>query len=176
MHGRQFAGWFVAASLFASPLAALAQDDDDFDLDDDEPDFAESRGFARFDVHLDLGWAAAGGVGFRGDFRVARDIIERADDDLALSLGAELFVTKPGLAVWPMAAMQWNFYLGHRWSVFPEAGLVVFTGEPHHRDRVGAFAVVVPFLGAGARLHFSPRHAVLFRINWPAGLQIGLTF
>lgn len=174
MNGRRSAiSAAVVGMLSALPTVALAQNATGYE----GGSTARDRGAVRFDVHLDLGWAAAYGVGFRGDIALAPDgLFDTLDDDLALSLGAEAFVGPSAFGIWPLGAMQWNFYFARRWSVFPELGIVVFTGGKEQHAPAKPFAVVAPFLSAGARYHFSARHALLFRVNWPAGLQVGLTF
>lgn len=138
---------------------------------------------ARIDVHLDLAWYAAFGLGFRVDIPIVEDgLIDSVDDELAISPGAELFFFRwrhrdgyddGYAALWPLIALQWNFYLDD-WSLFPELGLVFVVWDDYWDDRHGGF--IYPFLGLGARYHFNSRNALLMRINWPAGFQIGITF
>jgi hypothetical protein len=130
----------------------------------------------RFDVHLDFGWYANAGVGVRADIPVVPDgIVDGVDDDLSLSLGAELFwfYRNEGFGVFPLAAMQWNFYLSEDWSLCPEIGVALWFG-PDRNDHWRS--PVAPFAGFGARYHFSVRNALLLRVTWPSGLQVGITF
>ena len=126
----------------------------------------------RWDIHLDLEPYGFFGVGARVEFALVPDgFLDSVNDELALSLGADLFFASvsydpapyyPGGA-WlvPVAAVQWNFYLGSEWSVFPELGLAVHTrfdqngwtdkhGRDHRWIQPGLHA------GVGARWHFSP--------------------
>ena len=146
----------------------------------------------RFDVHLDLGWYGGLGAGFRVDVPIVPDgMIEgNVDDELVLSPGAEFLfwdyygrdhTSNVGIA--PLVALQWNFYVSDKWSVFPELGVAMMFGDYwHHKHSHNdpgndhGHVYVDPFLGGGARYHFSARNALLLRINWPAGLQIGITF
>ncbi len=112
------------------------------------------------------------------------------DDELVLSPGAEFLfwdyygrdhTSNVGIA--PLVALQWNFYVSDKWSVFPELGVAMMFGDYwHHKHSHNdpgndhGHVYVDPFLGGGARYHFSARNALLLRINWPAGLQIGITF
>ena len=140
---------------------------------------------ARVDVHLDLGWYQAFGLGFRVDIPIVDSIIDEVDDELALSPGAELFFwdfDRTFVSLWPVIALQWNFYLSEKWSVFPELGLSLFIGDDRYyaygrgpRGR-GVGAHIWPFLGVGGRYHWNDRNSLIMRINWPAGLQIGITF
>jgi hypothetical protein len=114
----------------------------------------------RVDLHLDLGWYQAFGLGFRVDIPIVKDgLIDSANDELSLSPGAELYFwdyQTTFLGIWPILALQWNFYVGREWSVFPELGLGFFLGETRH--------------------HFSDANSFLMRISFPAGLQLGITF
>ncbi len=142
-------------------------------------EMSSRRGTPRFDLHVDFGWRQAYGVGGRLEFPIVPEgLLERADDDLTLSLGAEVFFpeNRYGASVWPLGALQWNFYLSDRWSVFPELGVVGFAGDDHHHDFVHTGPIIAPFLGFGARLHISPRAALLARVSWPAGFQLGVAF
>ena len=151
----------------------------------------------RFDVHLDAGWHQAFGVGFRVDIPIVPDgFIDSVDDELAISPGGELFFwswhghrgrgnywdyRSDGVAFWPVVMAQWNFYLNESWSIFPELGMGIAFWSYEHEHRGGEIEThgeVRPFpsISFGARWHFTDRNALLFRINWPAGAQFGITF
>jgi hypothetical protein len=145
----------------------------------------------RFDVHADIGWWWAFGVGFRAELPIVPDgFIERVDDELAISFGGDVaFVAwndnrcnRYGCwgdwSVWPMVAAQWNFYLTEEWSVFPElGGTVVIYDCDNDMGNATACVSGSPLIGFGARWHFAPpRIALLMRIIYPFGGQIGITF
>lgn len=150
----------------------------------------------RPEVHLDFGWHGAFGVGFRVDIPIVPDgFIDGVDDEFALSPGAEFFFFSyynnhgvrghyyydEGLAVWPLLAAQWNFYLNEDWSIFPELGIAMIFYTHTHRvsdfgDETHSHIAFDPFFGFGARWHFNARNALLMRLSWPAGFQIGITF
>jgi len=129
----------------------------------------------RFDVHLTLGWYAAAGGGLRVDLPVVREgLIDVAEDDLRITLGAEVlwyWSQDDQIGFYPLAALQWNFYLNEQWSVFPEVGFVLMFPRPHFWR-----TFIAPLVSLGARYHFSPRNAFLVRVSWPHGLQLGVTF
>ncbi len=132
----------------------------------------------RFDLHGSFGWYADFGLGFRVDIPIVPDgILDGVNDDLALSLGAEaLYFYHPnatGIGVWPLLLMQWNFYLNDRWSIFPEVGLAFLFGPDRNRYWQTFAAPIGMF---GVRYRFSTRNALLLRVGWPAGAQIGITF
>jgi hypothetical protein len=131
----------------------------------------------RFEAHFAFGWYGALGGGGRVEFPIVRaGLLQNVDDELALSIGAEIFYfygPSLGLGVTPLAALQWNFFVGNSVSLFPELGLAFIFGPS--RDQYWA-TFIAPYLGLGVRFHFTDRNAVLLRVSWPAGLQVGLTF
>lgn len=138
---------------------------------------------ARFDVHADLGGYGSFGAGFRVDVPILREgFIQNTDDELAISLGLDGYFVSfyhdyydGGPYLIPSVVLQWNFYVGNDWSLFPEAGLSLWVGDSDYlRHGNGLYAA--PNLGFGARYHFSRRNALLARISTPTGLQLGITF
>lgn len=139
----------------------------------------------RGEVHGSVSQYGVFGIGGRAEFALVPDGFIGGDvhDELALSLGAELFFAElnpgwydGGLYVVPIAALQWNFYLGDEWSIFPELG-VAFYIDPDDNGWNGHSGVyAAPDIGFGARYHFAARNALLLRASSPGGLQVGLTF
>lgn len=146
----------------------------------------------RGDVHGSVDAYSVLGVGARGEFAIVPNgfLSGRARDELALSFGAELFLAPTGIG-WnyysggayaiPIAAAQWNFYLGEHWSVFPEFGVAVRVDfeQSGWTDRQGSYhGWIYPQLdaGFGARYHFDGRVALLMRASTPGGLQFGVVF
>jgi len=133
----------------------------------------------RFDLHAGFTYYLAAGLGLRLDLPVVPEgLIVGTDEDVRIGLGVEAFwfFDEPGgIAIWPLLAFQWNFYLNERWSIFPELGGILMFMD---KDERGKFwkTFIAPLAGFGVRYHFNEHNALLFRLNWPAGLQIGLTF
>lgn len=173
------------------------------------PDAEAQRGRARkidgvrFDVHLDLGWHQAFGVGFRAEIPIVPDGFirrGRVTDELAISFGGEFFFwtfhghhhdhdddhhhntlgDHDGISVMPLAVAQWNLYVNEEWSFFPElgAGFAWWGYEHCHGGSCHdhSYFRAYPVISAGARWHFSDRNALLFRVSWPVGFQFGITF
>ena len=125
------------------------------------------------------------GLGGRVEFPLVKDglIGGNVHDELALSLGADLlfspvdhdYYTGTGYVI-PIGALQWNFYLGPDWSIFPEAGVALHMGFDNYGYGDRAWFYPQPDLGFGARYHFDSRLALLMRISTPGGLQVGLNF
>jgi len=154
----------------------------------------------RVDVHGDIGHWGALGAGFRVDIPIVPDGFLHASsvkDELALSPGLDLYfwrstydywdngcrcwVSGGGadyVSFWPTITAQWNFYLTRAdWSFMGEAGLVMGINDDRYWNRGAGRGFWLMFAaGAGARYHFNERNALLMRIMWPGGFQIGITF
>jgi hypothetical protein len=135
----------------------------------------------RPELHLGIGWGAELGVGVRVDIPVVPSgFIDSADDEFALSPGGEVYFDDDGdgeIFVAGVFATQWNFYLDPEWSIFPELGLALVFGD-HGRGRGSddnelRLRLLVAL---GGRYHWSTRNALVLRLSWPFGLQIGITF
>ncbi|MDP2313707.1 MAG: hypothetical protein Q8P41_12425 [Pseudomonadota bacterium] len=146
----------------------------------------------RVDLHGNVHRYGVFGAGGRVEFALVPDgfIGGNVRDELALSLGADAFFAPlyfgdnyydGGAWVVPIGAVQWNFYLGDRWSVFPEVGVALHVGfrQDEWYDKQGrgyAWLYAEPDLGIGARYHFTSRVALLMRLSTPGGLQVGVVF
>jgi hypothetical protein len=168
--------------LTAAP--ALAHDDGHHG-----PDHNQIKGM-RLDLHGNIDRYSPFGAGGRLEFAIVPDGFLRGNvhDELALSFGADGFFGPRDLG-WngydggayliPIGAVQWNFYLGDRWSIFPEVGVAVHVGldhdgwdDPHGHTHTWLYPEAD--LGFGARYHFTPHVALLMRISTPGGLQVGV--
>lgn len=129
----------------------------------------------RPELHLGIGWGAQLGFGGRVDIPIVpRGFLSGFDDELALSPGGDVYLHTQGdghIALDGVLPLQWNLYVSPQWSLFPELGLALGVGR---RTR-GAFDLDL-FFAAGARYHLSRRNALVFRVAWPHGFQIGFTF
>ncbi len=142
----------------------------------------------RPEVHANVDWWGVFGAGFRVDIPLVSGVFEGIDDELALSPGADVSFLElhdrdshdgyahDGFGLYPVVDLQWNVYLGSNVSLFPEAGIGVALYLHDHGNDTVAHAFLFPSFGLGGRLHFNRRNALLVRVNWPTGLQIGLTF
>jgi hypothetical protein len=79
-------------------------------------------------------------------------------------------------------AMQWNFFVAHRWSVFGEPGLLVYFGSfsdcslqsslcPGHPAASG----VQPAFFLGGRFHISDTASLTLRLGYPT-FSFGVSF
>jgi hypothetical protein len=181
----------VGASSVLVPGTVLAQDDDEFEEDegaedeeyeenDAEPFDGEQRDHdaLRFDAHLMVGYYAELGLGVRLDIPiVSSGLIDGIDDDLSITVGAEVmyiyYSMFEGVGVYPVLALQWNFYLSESWSIFPEIGVTLLFSK---NREVWFETFIAPHAMFGVRWHFSERNAIFVRAGWPAGVQLGVTF
>ncbi len=185
------------AALFFAPATVWAQDDEEEELDEGELDGGdedfdeEGDGDAsfddggqrdhdslRFDAHLMVGYYAELGIGVRLDIPiVSNGLIDGPDDDLSITLGAEVmyiyYETFEGIGVYPLLAFQWNFYLSESWSIFPEIGVTLLFSS---NREVWFDTFIAPHAMFGVRWHFSERNALFVRAGWPHGVQLGVTF
>jgi hypothetical protein len=151
---------------------------------------AQATPRTRIEGHLTLGWRGALGLGVDGDIPIVpQGALSGVEDDLAISPGLELFlfdVTRDdrtgGFAVVPNVGIQWNFYFAQDWSFFPELGLALWFGDRWRGGwrgdwrgdgaRIGWFL----YLALGMRYVFNGHNAFVLELNFPMGLQLGITF
>ncbi len=144
----------------------------------------------RPEVHFDAGLHGYLGAGFDLEIAIVPDgFLRGMDDELAIVPGLDFLFFDyrydgdgyGGFGVAPNLTAQWNLYISDKWSIFPELGFVVlFTTDdrnPYYRRYGPRRNVWVdPVAAFGARWHFSDRNALTFRVGYPFGFQIGLTF
>ena len=143
----------------------------------------------RPEVHFDAGFHGFLGAGFDLEIPIIPDgVLSAMDDEIALVPGIDLLFFDyrhngdHGLGVAPNLTAQWTFYVSDKWSVFPEVGFtILFATEKDHPyfhgyGKKGKHLYADPVGAFGARFHFSDRNAVVFRIGYPFGGQIGITF
>ncbi len=142
-----------------------------------QPTSSSPDGAVRFEAHLLVGYYRDLGAGFRADIPIVPSgLIDAVEDDLAVVLGVDLlwyYRGHTGFGATPLVALQWNFYLDPHWSVFPELGIAFLIADDNDRP---IESIAAPTAAVGARYHFSVRNALLLRLGWPGGLQVGITF
>lgn len=146
--------------------------------------------------HVLLGWDnvyAAGGYGLGARFSipvVKNGFVQSINNSVAVSFGLDIThydgCTFAGLGCsatyfyFPVA-MQWNFFVAQRWSVFGEPGLAIYHGfvddcpagaNNCNRPHVNG---VIPALWVGGRYHISESVSLTLRIGWPA-FTFGVSF
>ncbi|MEM9189268.1 MAG: hypothetical protein AAGF12_08835 [Myxococcota bacterium] len=177
--------WAVAVAVGAGGFVAPAAAQQNHKIDT-----------LRFELHGNVGWYGGLGLGGSIEIPVVSDgVVSEVEDEMVLGIGGDFLfvhlghhdhdhdhghndVVFVGQLVW-----QWNFYVSDEWSVFPELGFGLWFGNQAHRhhhhdegndDHSHVFAEFVGSLGA--RWHFGDNNALLMKLTWPVGAQLGITF
>jgi hypothetical protein len=127
------------------------------------------------------GYKGFGDVEFGGGFRASIELadpafIPKINNTIAITFGVDFTNNNCGygrcyhdFSFWSPVALQWNFFLTDKWSVFGEAGFMLrsygFFNETH-----GDFT-----LAAGGRFHFNDKVALTMRIGYPF-VSVGVSF
>jgi hypothetical protein len=164
----------------------------------DHPDYR-----VEIEPHLNFGWAnlyGSNGLGVGARFSipiVQNGFIRNLNNSVAISFGLDwlrysncyYYIRNDGYGcgasyfIFPVA-MQWNFWLTPRWSVFGEPGLYLYHGV--FDDYCGSINNPGPCgyptrngvdfaFYAGGRFHISDTFALTLRIGYPT-LSFGLSF
>jgi hypothetical protein len=179
----------AAVAAFASFTAAAggALADDTIKHPGDHPRYS-----VEIEPHGLVGWASdiyeGGGFGIGGRFSipiVENGFIKTINNSVAITFGIDwahygaCFRTQncgADYLFFPVA-MQWNFYVAQRWSVFGEPGLLLFKGFYGACDGPGCPIQFGPrpAFWLGGRYHFSSNVALTMRIGYPV-FSIGVSF
>lgn len=159
----------VAFATFATAIAVplVARADDTIKRPGDHPSYS-----VEIEPHLLAGFDRFGddpAIGLGGRFSIPLmdpGFIKKINDSIAITFGIDLLFPRSNAAVDLPVAMQWNFFVHRKWSVFGEPGLVIGTYREAH---------AVPALWAGARYHFNDHVALTMRLGIPS-FSIGLSF
>jgi hypothetical protein len=200
----------VLIVLSALGFARSALADDTIKHPGDHPHYA-----VELEPHGLVGWAAqwAGwgfGVGGRVSINLTHDgFIPSINNSVAISLGLDWvhyaanggcfymngicnygpgYYTTADFFQFPVA-MQWNFYVAKRWSVFGEPGLYIWHGSysaPSYACNgpgqtvcyvsYGSDTGVGPAFWVGGRFHFSDSASLTMRLGYPDFLTVGVSF
>ena len=184
---------FLAAAVPVLAFASSALADDTIKHPGDHPDYG-----VEIEPHGLVGWLGGPGyndngygVGVRFGIPIVKNgFIRTINNSVAITFGADvLFYSGCWYAGgncsatyldFPVA-MQWNFFVAQRWSVFGEVGAYVFhgffsdcpfaTGCPTQPTETGIY----PALYLGGRYHFSDKVSLTMRLGFPTA-SIGASF
>src|SRR6185436_12793255 len=127
---------------------------------------ARYNGFGSFEV----------GGGFRASIELADPaFIPKLNNTVAISFGVDFTNNNcrsgcpHSFSFWSPVALQWNFFLTDKWSVFGEAGAVLHS-YGFFADVFGDFS-----LAAGGRFHFTDNIALTMRLGYPF-TSVGVSF
>jgi hypothetical protein len=187
------AGAVLLAAVSLPAFSSSARADDTIKHPGDHPDYHFEA-----EPHLVLGWGgvygAGGGFGVGARFGipiVENGFVSSINNSVAISFGADLvhydacwYGDHAGCSAnyldFPVA-MQWNFFVAQRWSVFGEPGLILFQGFladcPNGSNCPGRPALfgVEPAIYLGGRYHFSSAAALTMRVGFPS-ISVGVSF
>jgi hypothetical protein len=191
-------------AVSALGIARTARADDTIKHPGDHPHYA-----VEIEPHGLVGWSAQWvgwgfGLGGRVSINLTHDgFIPTINNSIAIGLGLDWLHYDasgvcnlninycPGYYVnadffqFPVA-MQWNFYVAKRWSVFGEPGLYIWHGSysaPAYTCPTGicyygygSNTGVGPAFWVGGRFHFSDAASLTMRIGYPDFLTVGVSF
>jgi hypothetical protein len=131
------------------------------------------RSYGRGGRYRNFGDAEFGG-GFRASIELADPaFIPRLNNTIAISFGLDLtncrFCRYDRYSIWSPVALQWNFFLTKKWSVFAEIGGII-RSEGFYRDYW-----LDPAIWLGTRLHFNDKVALTARLGVP-WISVGVSF
>lgn len=164
----------------------------------DHPDY-----HVEIEPHLLLGWAHLyhdNGFGLGGRFTipiVQNGFVKTINNSVGITFGLDWvryggcyyryrgadYGCGASFFLFPVA-MQWNFWLTEKWSVFAEPGLYIYHGVyDDYCDRFGpgdncgypTRTSVEPALYLGGRFHFNDTVSLTMRIGYPT-LSFGVSF
>lgn len=181
-----------AAALVLAAVSSSARADDTIKHPGDHPSYTFEA-----EPHLVLGWGGVyGNEGFGVGARFSIPIVENGfvstiNNSVAISFGVDLVHydwcwydnhanCSANYLDFPVA-MQWNFYVAQRWSVFGEPGLYIYHGFvsdcPNGNTCPGApgSTGVWPALYVGGRYHLGTGVALTLRVGFPA-VSFGVSF
>jgi hypothetical protein len=188
---RVLAAAVAATALLASAASSEARADDTIRRPGDHPRYA-----VEVEPHAVFGWGgiyAPGGFGLGGRVSipiVSNGFVPTINNSVGVTFGldwvhyAQCWYAGDCTANYfdlPVA-MQWNFYVAQRFSVFGEPGAVLYFGSypdcplqanlcPGRPPTVG----VEPALFLGGRYHFNDQTSLIVRIGFPA-FSVGVSF
>lgn len=124
-------------------------------------------GFGSFEV----------GGGFRASIELADPaFIPKINNTVAISFGVDFTNNNcksycdRSFSFWSPVALQWNFFLTDKWSVFGEAGFMLRSYGFLTSDTYADFTVA-----GGGRFHFTDRVALTMRAGYPF-VSVGVSF
>ena len=112
------------------------------------------------------------GAGFRASIELADPaFIPKLNNTVAISFGADITNCQrcyDDFTLWVPVAMQWNFFLTKKWSVFGDLGIIPRSD--------GFDYLYFDFMAhAGGRYHFNDNVALTMRVGYPF-ISVGASF
>jgi hypothetical protein len=148
---------------------------------------------AELEPHLDIlpwhrdygnnryyGGSGFGNFEFGGGFRASIELgdpafIPKINNTVAITFGVDFtnnncsYYCNRSFSFWSPVALQWNFFLTDKWSVFGEGGFML-RSYGFFNETYGDFT-----FAAGARFHFTDKVALTMRVGYPF-VSVGISF
>ena len=182
----------LSLSLLSLLTVGSARADDTIKHPGDHPHYS-----VELEPHLVLGWGGyyggAGGIGPGGRASIPivdNGFVSSINNSVAITFGLDVLFYNYCYNGWGgggcsatffefPVAMQWNFFVAQRWSVFGEPGLAIYHGDWGCGNANCPWSTSVtsvePALYLGGRYHFSDSVSLTMRLGWPA-LSFGVSF
>jgi hypothetical protein len=115
------------------------------------------------------------GAGFRASIELGDPLfIPKLNNTIAISFGLDVTNchycgVRDNYSIWSPVALQWNFFLTRRWSVFAEFGGIIRSAG-FYRD-----VWLDPAIWIGGRFHFNDKVALTMRAGVPF-FSLGVSF
>jgi hypothetical protein len=113
------------------------------------------------------------GGGFRASIELADPaFIPKINNTVAITFGLDFtncYYCRRDFNIWSPVALQWNFFLTDRWSVFAEIGGILRT------DGFFYDAWIDPAFWVGGRFHFNDKVSLTMRAGLP-WVSVGVSF
>jgi len=116
------------------------------------------------------------GGGFRASIELADPMfVKKINNTIAITFGVDVTNCRycrdyrDNYLIWSPVALQWNFFLTKKWSVFGEIGGIVRSEGFYNRIDID------PAFWVGGRFHFTDSVALTLRAGYPM-LSVGVSF
>ena len=115
------------------------------------------------------------GAGFRASIELGDPaFIPKINNTVGITFGVEFtscrYCYRSDFTAWFPVALQWNFFLTDKWSVFADIGLV-----PRIDNFNSDFLYLDPMFELGGRYHFNDTVALTMRLGYPF-ITVGVSF
>jgi hypothetical protein len=184
--------WFAFSLAVSTLVGRPARGDNTIRRPGDHPTYS-----VEIEPHVLFGWGnvyGQGGFGLGGRFSipvVQNGFVPTINNSVAISFGLDwthfdgCYYRGPCTADYlnfPVA-MQWNFFVAQRWSVFGEPGLVVYHGFISDCPAMPGLACpgrplvtgIEPAIFLGGRYHLSGATSLTMRVGFPT-FSFGFSF
>jgi hypothetical protein len=134
--------------------------------------------FYRYRGYSGRAYTPFGDPEFGGGFRATIELMDpgfvrKINDTIGISFGLDMTTCRycrfNEFSLWSPVALQWNFFLTDKWSVFAEIGGIVRT-DGFFRD-----IWIDPAIWIGGRYHFNDKISLTMRAGVP-WFSIGVSF